>query len=370
MTESLRPLIESYNAAAPLESAETIPSAWYTDPRIDALERRAVFGATWQVVARVDQLAQSGQYVTTNIGGEPVVVVRGEDGVLHAFYNVCRHHAAEVMTEPAGHCQVMRCPYHAWTYALDGRLKGMPEFEGVAGFDKGDHGLVPAAVETWENFVFVNLSGPVTSPTFRDFLEDLPDRIAPLALGTLRFFERRVYDLACNWKVYVDNYLDGGYHVPHIHKALGSVIDYAGYTIETKGHYCLQWSPMTANDGNADVASVRRGERACYYWLYPNFMINWYEGVMDTNLVLPLSVDRCRVIFDFYFEDVTGGAGEHNRRSLDVGERVQQEDIDICESVQRGLGSRAYDTGRLSVRREAGEQQFHRLLQQYLLQTY
>ncbi|MFQ5411122.1 MAG: aromatic ring-hydroxylating dioxygenase subunit alpha, partial [Phycisphaerae bacterium] len=114
MSESIRPIIDAYDAAAPLKSAATIPSAWYTDPRIETLERRAVFGATWQMAARLDQLAQPGQFVTTCIGGEPIVVVRGEDGALRAFYNVCRHHAAEVMMEPAGRCTVMRCPYHAW----------------------------------------------------------------------------------------------------------------------------------------------------------------------------------------------------------------------------------------------------------------
>ena len=187
------------------------------------------------------------------------------------------------------------------------------------------------------------------------------NEIGALGLSNLHWFERRKYIIDCNWKVFVDNYLDGGYHVPHLHKGLDSVLDYSNYTIECGERHCLQSSPMVTTD-NADVAATRTGERALYYWIYPNFMINCYDGVMDTNLVRPLSVDRTEVIFDFYFADVSETAREQNLASVAVGDRIQQEDLDICASVQRGLKSRAYDAGRLSVRREAGEHLFHRLL--------
>jgi choline monooxygenase len=188
--------------------------------------------------------------------------------------------------------------------------------------------------------------------------------VGGLGVGALRFVERRSYELRCNWKVFIDNYLDGGYHVPHIHKALGSVLDYSRYTIDTRERHCLQLSPVTSGGGgDSETASVRGGDRAYYYWLYPNFMLNWYEGVMDVNIALPLGVDRTLVLFDFYFAESASRADrDRNALSIRVAERIQQEDIDVCESVQRGLGSRAYGAGRLSVRREAGEQLFHRLL--------
>jgi len=174
--------------------------------------------------------------------------------------------------------------------------------------------------------------------------------------------DRRVYTLNCNWKVYVDNYLDGGYHVPHAHKELSSVIEYTQYTIENFERACLQSSPLSSGSNSvAGVAATRQG-RAFYLWIYPNFMINAYEGVMDTNLVVPLAVDKCAVIFDYYFADISQAAGTHNRQSIAVSEKVQDEDMAICDSVQRGLSSRAYVAGRLSVRREAGEHLFHRLL--------
>lgn len=190
---------------------------------------------------------------------------------------------------------------------------------------------------------------------------DLIEKLRSVALGNLHWFERRTYTLSCNWKVFVDNYLDGGYHVPHLHKGLDSVLDYSSYTIENGARFCLQSSPMVSRSDH-QVGAVRGGQRALYYWLYPNFMLNWYEGVLDTNLVRPLAVDLTEVVFDFYFADVSQPARERNLASIDVGERIQDEDVGICESVQRGLRSRAYTAGRLSVRRELGEHLFHRLM--------
>ncbi len=360
MQLSLREILHSYNDQAPLDQSYTIPATWYIDERIAQLERQHVFGGTWQVVARVDQLQRAGQFVTTQLAGEPLVVVRSADGQLRAFYNVCRHHAAAVVTEASGDATIFRCPYHGWSYGLDGTLKGAPEFEGVCGFDRAKNGLVSVQCAVWEQFVFVNLDPSATA--LSDFLGGLLGRVTPLKLNLLHFFERRVYSLGCNWKVFVDNYLDGGYHVPHLHKGLNSVLEYKQYTIECEDSYCLQSSPMVASNEDAATSATRQGERAWYFWQYPNFMINLYKGYMDTNLVLPDGVDRCTVIFDFYFDDVSEKAAEKNRQSIAVGERVNDEDVGICESVQRGLHSRAYGAGRLSVRREAGEHLFHRLL--------
>src|SRR6476646_215819 len=361
MERSVRDVLNLYNPHDPLEEAWTIPAPWYFDPRIAELERASVFSSTWQVVGRADQVRDNGQFFTADLAGEPPVIARGEDGQLRAFYNVCRHHAASVVTEAQGCAKQFRCPYHGWTYGIDGTLKGMVEFDGVCNFDRAKNGLVPVRVDVWENFVLVNLDG--RAAPLRDFLGVVPELVAPLELAKkLYFFDRRVYTLNCNWKVYVDNYLDGGYHVPHAHKGLSSVIEYTKYTIENFERSCLQSSPLSSDqDTEAGVGATRQG-RAFYLWLYPNFMINAYEGVMDTNLVLPLAVDKCAVVFDYYFRDVSAAAEKRNRESIKVSEKVQDEDEAICDSVQRGLGSRAYIAGRLSVRREAGEHLFHRLL--------
>src|SRR3954447_9726891 len=310
----LSALLSQYDADAPLEAASTIPAPWYLDGRIEQAEREEVFGANWIAVGRMDQAAVEGQFFTVEIAGEPLVVVRGSHGELRAFFNVCRHHAAAVANVPCGTVQHLRCPYHGWTYGLDGSLKGAPEFAGVCNFDRAQNGLVSVRVEVWDQFVFVTLGE--RSPALAEFLGDLPQRVAPLGLANIHFFERKSYTLRCNWKVYVDNYLDGGYHVPHLHKGLNSVLDYKEYTIENSRNYCLQSSPMVSSDEHASFAATRTGDRAYYYWIYPNFMINIYEGVMDTNLVLPVSPDSCVVQFDFYFADVSELAHFRNSESI------------------------------------------------------
>ncbi len=373
--KSIEEIIDSYDPNAPLAEASTIPAPWYTHEGIYDLEMQTVFAHSWQLVCRLDKLGQPGQYVTAEIAGEPIVVVRGADNVLRGFFNVCRHHAAAVMTEPEGTANHLRCPYHGWTYSLEGELKGTPDFSGVCNFERWGNSLVPIETAVWENWVFVKLEGPGTgiSPAtdraqdVRDTLEsflgvDLVNQIKPLDLVNLRWLERRHYTFDCNWKVFVDNYLDGGYHVPHLHKGLDSVLDYSKYMIENGEHFCLQWSPLVSEGAEAQTGAVRKGDRALYYWIYPNFVINWYSGAMDTNLVIPRSVDQTEVIFDFYFPDVSAAARERNQASIEVGQRIQDEDVAICKSVQRGLNSRAYNAGRLSARREAGEHLFHRLL--------
>jgi choline monooxygenase len=359
-TDSLDQILASYNDKAALSEASTIPAPWYVDRRIADLELQTVFSKTWQMIGRIDLVEEPGQFITARVADEPIVAVRGNDGVLRAFYNVCRHHAAAVVTQPCGQAQLLHCSYHGWNYGLDGSLKGMPEFDGVKNFERQQNGLVPVKVEVWEKFVFINLD-PHAEP-LAPFLGELVKRAAPLGLAKLNFFDTRVYDIACNWKVFVDNYLDGGYHVPHLHKGLSSVLDYKEYTIENEDRHCLQSSPMVSSEEDAATGATRKGDRAWYFWQYPNLMINCYQGYMDTNLVIPIDVDHCRVIFDFYFDDVSDARREYNLQSVSVGARVQDEDLGICEHVQRGLKSRAYGAGRLSVRREAGEQLFHRLL--------
>ncbi len=361
MGTNVKEIIESYDPKRQLATASTPPSSWYTDPSILELERQTVFSRAWQFAGRSDQVREAGQYITHEVAGEPILVVRGNDGVLRGFFNVCRHHAAAVVTECEGKAENLRCPYHGWTYDLNGTLIHTPEFAGVANFDRSANGLVPVQTAEWQGWIFAKLDA--SGPALKDFLgNDLMERFERLNFERLSWFERRSYFLNCNWKVFVDNYLDGGYHVPHIHGGLATVLDHSQYTIETGEHFCLQSSPIATGKTESPTAAVRQGQCAHYFWIYPNFMINLYEDVMDTNLVIPRGVDKTEVIFDYYFADISESAREKNLASIAVSEQIQSEDVAICESVQRGLNSRAYDAGRLSVRREAGEHLFHRLL--------
>ncbi len=342
-----------FDPALPLERASTIPSDWYIDPARHRFERDTVFAPSWQCVARAEQLREPGQFVAFEFAGEPILLVRGTDGVLRSFFNVCRHRAAPIANEPEGCAAKLRCRYHGWTYDLAGRLIGLPEFAGVCDFEREDNGLVPAGVvQECGPFVWWKLNRDETKvdSTFAPFFSSID-------FDGLVWKARRSYDLACNWKVAVDNYLDGGYHIQSVHPALAGAIDYAAYRTETFAHCSVQSAPLVTAPG--DVGSTRRGA-AAYWWLWPNFMVNRSAGVMDTNWVQPLAHDRCRVIFDFYFD--AGTAPEFIEQSIRVAEQVQQEDVTICEEVQRGLGSRSYRTGRYSVKRENGGHHFHRLL--------
>src|SRR5262245_17197403 len=221
METSIHEIIGSYNPDLPLEKAWTIPAPWYIDPRVLELERRTVFSRSWQMVGRTDQLSEPGQYITIEVSGEPIVVVRGSDGVLRGFFNVCRHHAAAVLVEPEGRAANLRCPYHGWTYSLEGELKGTPDFAGVCDFDRSRSGLAPVDTCSWEGWVFVRLASG--GPTIEECLRpSLVDQMSRAGLQKLRWMDRRHYSLNCNWKVFVDNYLDGGYHVPHLHRGLDS----------------------------------------------------------------------------------------------------------------------------------------------------
>src|SRR5215211_3207712 len=171
---SLADELARFDPTRPLESARTIPNTWYTSPEVAIAEARIVFGSTWQMVGRADQVAAPGSFLTANIAGEPILIVRGDDGVLRAFFNVCRHRAAPILNEPCGTATKLRCRYHGWTYDLTGRLRGTPEFDGVSGFRREDFGLVPMIVDTWGPTVWVHPESPALR--LGDFLHPLPER--------------------------------------------------------------------------------------------------------------------------------------------------------------------------------------------------
>jgi len=344
-----------------LARASTLDARAYTDPEIFALERERIWARTWQPVGRVDQVKAPGDFFTCEVAGEPIVVTRGKDGDLRAFYNVCRHRAGPVAFG-AGNKKSLTCRYHGWTYALDGKLVATPEFDGVQGFDKACNGLRAVAVTAWGPFVFVNLDA--ASPSLESFLGAIPDETAPYDLASMRSVERRDYVINCNWKVYVDNYLEG-YHLPVVHPALYRELDYDEYRIETFRWYSAQRAPIrprnTAGERQYDEAGS-----ALYYWVFPSWMINIYPDNMSINIVVPLGVDRTLTLFEWFFKDPDGTPREAMARSLAFSDQIQQEDITICEAVQKRLGSRAYERGRFSVRRENGVHHFQGLVHEAL----
>lgn len=356
---------------ANIAKAATLPSGWYTEPGVLELENKNVFGRTWQLVGAAGAVKNIGDYFTADVAGEPIVVVRsaeGENG-LKAFYNVCRHRGGPVATGASGNVKLLRCAYHGWTYGLDGTLRVTPEFKGVECFEKEKFGLPQVAVEAWGPFLFVNLAaGAPGVPTLKETLGKIPAETAQFPLDRMGFFRRITWELKCDWKVYVDNYLEG-YHIPLVHPGLMKELDYSQYRVETERYYSKQYAPIRNKGDSLYRRNLPAGAaaEALYYWVFPNLMLNIYPDNIQVNVIAPNGVGRTHTIFDWYLVDPDQPSVQADfAKSLAFSETVQQEDITICEQVQRGLASRSYDTGRYSVEREGGLHHFHGLYCEFM----
>ncbi|SFS02128.1 choline monooxygenase [Dyella sp. OK004] len=341
-------------APQPLDHALALPARYYTDPRMPALDAHAVFRRSWQLVCHQSQLTGVGDHVVTTIAGLPLLVVRSDETTIRAFHNVCRHRAGPIASCDGRSAKALRCRYHGWTYGLDGVLRGAPEMGRTPDFDPADIRLPEVHVQLWQGLVFVATGD---AAPFADFVAGIDARLgAERSLANFEFHHRSSYDVACNWKVYVDNYLEG-YHVPHIHPGLNSLLDYRSYITETAEWYSYQYSPLES------ASDLYGSGEALYYFLYPNTMLNILPGRLQTNRVLPLGVDRCRVKFDFYYApDTSEQALLRRARDVEFSDEVQVEDVTICEDVQRGLASGSYEAGRLNPLRENAVHHFHELL--------
>jgi choline monooxygenase len=344
-----------------LSLATTIPASWYTDPAMLPLEQERVFGRTWQLVGRTEQVRRPGDFFTCEVVGEPLVVTRDTAGQLHAFFNVCRHRAGEVAAGQ-GNRKALQCSYHGWTYGLDGRLLTTPEFDGVRCFERAEFGLRPVQVASWGPFVFVNLD-PQAAP-LSEALGAIPQETAGIPLERMGYYKRIDYEIGCNWKVYVDNYLEG-YHIPIAHPGLYKEIDYKQYRVETFRHYSKQYAPIKEKPDSLYRRNLDEGSaaQALYYWIYPNLMLNIYPDNLQLNIIVPLGHDRTLTIFEWFVEDVERPeVAEDFHKSFKFSDLIQKEDITLCEQVQKRLRSRSYEAGRFSVARENGVHHFHGLL--------
>jgi choline monooxygenase len=336
-----------------LAHASTLPSNFYFDEAVLRDENRKVFARTWQLVGQLEQVRDPGQYFTTTIANEPLLIVRGNDGVLRAMSNVCRHRAGPI-AKGEGKRPVLQCGYHGWTYSLDGRLAVTPEFEDVQNFDRASCVLPQFRVEVWNELVFVNLDPGAESLT--DFLGELLADMPRHDYSGFRLAHRKAWELDCNWKVYVDNYLEG-YHIPIVHPGLFRELDYPNYRTETKKRYSIQFAPTRRPER---IRTSNGDDQVKYFWIFPNLMLNVYPDNFSTNLILPLGAGRTVTLFDWYFKD-PDAARQQIEDTVAFSDEIQIEDIGICEAVQKGLASSTYDSGRYSVKRENGVHHFHGL---------
>jgi choline monooxygenase len=363
--------LSDYAPTPDLSHATTLPARWYTDPAFLDVEKRAIFAKTWQPVGRLDMLRRPGDFITCELVGQKLVITRGQDDQLRAFYNVCQHRAGPVAAGK-GNRKSLQCRYHGWTYGLDGRLLNAPEFEGVADWDKSAVCLPSVRVEAWGPFVFVNLD-PDAAPLM-ELLAPIDDEIRRkgFQIDHMRPVERRDYYIDCNWKVYIDNYLEG-YHLPIAHPGLFRELDYDQYRVDTFRYYSSQYAPIKPTK-SGDIAGrdrryVRTEEeaQALYYWVFPNWMLNVYPDNLSINIILPIDHRKTLTIFEWYFEEPGTPEGwESMQQAVAFSDEIQMEDIEICVTVQQGLESNAYDKGRFSVLRENGVHHFQLLVHEFL----
>ncbi len=314
--------------------AVTAQAALYRDPQVFEAERHAVFAKAWQFLGLEADLAEPGDYIAETVAGFPIVAVGGRAGELRAFHNVCRHRAGPLVGEAAGRCagEEFVCRYHGWRYALDGRLRSATAFGATEGFDPRDYGLFPVKVEAWRGFVFVNLD-PDAAPlmqTLSPLDALLGNRPQPASVL------RRSHPIGCNWKVYVENYLEG-YHIDAVHPALAEEVDAARYAVRMDGAIAVHEVPATA--GAAE---------GVWAWMYPNLAFNLYKGVVMLEHMRPMGPHRTQLDYIYLHE-----AGDPQLAgAIETSERLTREDVWICERVQQNLDAGVYTAGVLSPRHE------------------
>ena len=343
-----------------LARATTIPANWYLDPAFLERERERIFQCLWQWVGRAEDISRPGDYFAASLLDEPIVVARDHDSRLRGLSNVCRHRAA-LIAQGKGSGKLLQCPYHGWTYGLDGRLQRAPEMEGVEEFEIESVCLPEVKVEEWGPLVFARLAA--SGPSFRETAPEIAQEVerAGFPIERMKFRERREYLVEANWKIYVDNYLEG-YHIPMIHPALYRELDYEKYRVEAFRNHATQYAPLRPSAGEDRTYPKREeDEKALYYWVFPNLMLNFYPRNLQANAVIPLDHERTLTVFEWYALE-----NEDVEAAVAFSHQVQLEDVAISNSVQKGLRSRTYDRGRLSVRRENGVHFFHGLLHEHL----
>jgi phenylpropionate dioxygenase-like ring-hydroxylating dioxygenase large terminal subunit len=355
--------------ASRLDAGVTLPFSWFADPAIFRLEQERVFARTWQYAVPAEWVAEPGQYATCHAGLVPVVVVRDHDGGLNGFVNICRHRATEV-AQGRGKRETLQCPYHAWTYGLDGGLRAAPRSDREAGFDRADYCLRRVAVDTWGPMVFVNRD--LDAPPLADVLGELPARVAAagIDLGALRHHSRSEWPVAANWKAIVENYLEC-YHCPTAHPGFSKLIDVDPdeYRLDSGEWYSSQVGHVRGSaGGNGDAPySLDGGSReAHFHYVWPAFTINVLPGPanMTTFFFVPIDADTTMTLADSFYGD---GVAEADIAAMtEFGNQVGLEDQALVESIQRAARSGGLEEGRLLLESEHLIQHFQRLVERAL----
>ena len=327
----------------------SIPAHWYGDPQIYRLEQERIFAREWMLIGFAAQMTHPGDTIARDIAGRPVFVIRTRDGGVRAFLNICRHRAARLVPEGAGHCDVLRCPYHGWVYDAEGRLKALPEFGDASELDRGKLGLIPVKAAEWRGLIFVNCDPEAGS--VETGLGDLVGEAERFPLEQFRWQERTVYELDINWKNYTDNYMEG-YHIPYLHPGLNRETEAKAYTVTPGDRVCVHRAPTRSGATYEGL----------WLWRWPNITIGIYGDGLNITRIVPEGPARMALEIDFFFLPDANADPENRRRKMQWTRDVVEEDFAMCRAVQRNLATGFYDSGPLSPRHENGVAYFHDLV--------
>jgi choline monooxygenase len=317
-------------------SPQTAPAWWYRDPERWRAEQSRLFARSWQFAVHDSDLAQTGAWRAETLAGYPVLLVRDHAGAVRGFHNVCRHRASPLVNAEAGVCDgALTCPYHGWRYGLDGRLRSARDFGAAGDFDPREYGLLPVTLAHWRGLWFAAIA---EAPPLADALAPLDQRLAGKDWSDLRVAARRTHVLDCNWKTYVENYLEG-YHVPMLHPSLDAEIRSDLYEVSVEGRVALHRAPQRESGG------VYEG---LWAWAWPNIGVNVYRRGLMVERMSPLGADRTQL--DYVYLTPHGEAV--TSETLAMADRVTAEDKWVVERVQLNLNAGIYERGRLSPKHE------------------
>ena len=342
----------------PIKEAKTIPSKWYHSKKIFDLENKMIFFKSWHLVGSEGILKNPGDAVIEEVSNQPIIIIKQEDNSLKAFFNVCQHRGGPLLTKNS--CiKTLQCKYHGWIYNLNGELKKVREFENVEDFDFEDYNLKSINIKVWQGLIFINFNNRPNN--LNSILKKISNRIRPINFSKYTFYRSVSYHIKCNWKTYIDNFLEG-YHIPFVHPKLNKVLDYKSYTTEIFKNHSLQFAPINSNISPYDKSTGLKNI-AYYYTIFPNVLLNIAPGRLQTNVVKPTSPNSCVVDFNYYFDKVSD---EIIKNDIEFSNEVQLEDIKICEEVQKRLESKGYNQGRISPQSEKGLYHFQSVLKEKL----
>jgi len=345
----------------PYRAARLLPGRAYHDDAFYAFERERFFGRDWQVVGRDEDVPASGSYILATVDDEPLIVVRGRDGIVRAFYNVCQHRGTAVAEEPCGTVVRLQCPYHAWIYDLEGNLIRAKHTDDLAEFDFGSYGLRPVRLAAWGGFLFVSLAE--TGPTLEEQLGDLVDHFARFDLAGLRSARTATYEVDANWKFIAENYSEC-YHCPGIHPQLNRLTPYdLGGDFNPEGEWQGGWMELVADaetmalegghrDGRPPMpgATTIDERRITYYLVWPNLFLSIHPDYLLVHKLTPSGPGHTRVECWWLFDPETIARPDFDPTdAVDFWDLTNRQDWHVCELQQRGTGSRSWVSGRYST---------------------